>query len=334
MKTPLKISVVIPAYNGEQFIAETLDSVLNQSHKPDQLAVIIDESHDKTEEIVRGYSEKIEIYHNSPATGFVDAWNRAIGKAKYPWICLLHQDDLLHPQFLEKAVLALEANPDFRYIYGPCNYIDEKSRVVKEPNLQVLPKEEWTRKKGEEYAFSYLVDKIHRCPGVLAHQEVFTRFPFRKEPGLVADNDFFLRVASAFDVLQLNFCVASFRHSASSATHSYRNLDWSMFTEYSWMLDDYEKSGVIEKLPFIDEVFFQYIVKHGFRGLIQDCRINGFGENYKTKVQELRRFGKNNIHRFRQYKTSTLQRIFFAVRFPNVCLAWLTKLILCVSRLK
>lgn len=258
----MKISVVIPAYNGAKYIRQCLESVLKQTRSADQIAVMIDESRDQTEEICRSFGDAVEIYRNSPATGFVDAWNRAVSKAKYEWICLLHQDDLIESDFLEAAEKCIKENPDVRFVYGLCNYIDQNGKSIREPESG---DPEWIRQTKEEYLRSYLEEKANRCPGVLMYRDIFHEFPFRKEPGLVADNDFFWRAASKFNIMRINRRVASFRHHPESATHTFADLEQAMFEDYIWIIRDYRSSGLFPDNSILMHTLWKWIVKHGSR---------------------------------------------------------------------
>ncbi|GIV44377.1 MAG: hypothetical protein KatS3mg035_1500 [Bacteroidia bacterium] len=73
MKNP-KVSVIIPAYNAEKFIAETIQSVLNQTYKDFELIVLNDGSKDKTPDIVQEFCDKDKrvILINKPNSGVSD----------------------------------------------------------------------------------------------------------------------------------------------------------------------------------------------------------------------------------------------------------------------
>jgi len=102
-----KFSIVIPAYNGEKFLKQAIESALSQTRLADEVIVVDDASSDGTAEIAKSYNEKIKYYFNDKSTGFVDAWNRAISKATSDYVTILHQDDLLHPEYIERIEQAL-----------------------------------------------------------------------------------------------------------------------------------------------------------------------------------------------------------------------------------
>jgi len=100
--TPL-ISVVIPAYNAEQFLDETLESVLSQTYENWECIVVNDGSTDKTESIAKKWCEKDARfrYFYKENSGASDTRNLGIKKARGEYIAFLDADDLYMPNFLE-----------------------------------------------------------------------------------------------------------------------------------------------------------------------------------------------------------------------------------------
>ena len=100
--TPL-ISVVIPAYNAEQFLDETLESVLSQTYENWECIIVNDGSTDNTEEIAKKWCEKDARfrYFYKENSGASDTRNLGIKKARGEYIAFLDADDLYMPNFLE-----------------------------------------------------------------------------------------------------------------------------------------------------------------------------------------------------------------------------------------
>lgn len=215
----MKFSVVIPSYNGEAYIEETLLSVLRQTRRADEIIVSDDRSSDRTLEICEKYrGEGVRIYVNEEGpSGFVNGWNKAIARAEGEYISVLHQDDLLMPSFLEEAERALDACPGARHLFTPCHYIDGKGRMLRERDA--FPGEVKVY-SGREYVLLYrdTPGHIHRCPGVITHRSVFDTCRYRAEAGHIADNDFFYRVAKITDVVGIMKPLACYREHAGSET--------------------------------------------------------------------------------------------------------------------
>lgn len=100
----MKVSVVIPAYNHEQFIAPAIDSVLNQSLQDFELIIVDDGSTDNTAAVIKEYSDpRIHYYFQENQDAF-NTINRGIGLAKSEYIAILNSDDIYATDRLQRLV--------------------------------------------------------------------------------------------------------------------------------------------------------------------------------------------------------------------------------------
>ena len=104
------ISVVLPAYNGERFIVETLNCVLKQSHAHVELIVVDDGSTDRTRSLVREHAPAVQVIQQKNG-GVSAARNRGLAEAKGDFVIFLDQDDIWHPLQLERQLSCLVADP-------------------------------------------------------------------------------------------------------------------------------------------------------------------------------------------------------------------------------
>lgn len=128
--TPL-VSVVIPAYNAETFIAETLDSVIAQTYSNFEILVVDDGSRDRTGKIVTAYAQRdqrIRLLQQQNA-GVAAARNLAIANSIGEFIAPLDADDVWHPENLAKQVRCLvETNAGLTYAWS--SDIDAASQPI------------------------------------------------------------------------------------------------------------------------------------------------------------------------------------------------------------
>lgn len=110
------VSVVIPAWNVEPYIARAIDSVLAQTRPPDEILVVDDGSTDNTPQIVRRYQGRVRYLHQ-PQTGAAEARNRGIAEATGHWIAFLDADDQWLPDKLARQMELLARNPDLVWSY-------------------------------------------------------------------------------------------------------------------------------------------------------------------------------------------------------------------------
>ena len=180
----MTFSIVIPTYNGADFVEQALLSALNQSRPADEIVISDDNSSDDTLAICQKYTDRIKIYRNLQGpSGFVNGWNHAIEKATGEYISILHQDDLLASTFLEEVEKALVVYPDVKHLFVPCNFIDGDGNSLQEPDYCTGEIKRYT---GIEYVRAYQTighPHIHRCPGVVTRRDIFKVCQYRKEAG-------------------------------------------------------------------------------------------------------------------------------------------------------
>lgn len=126
------ISVVIPVYNAEKTIRETIESVLNQTFTDFEIIVINDGSQDATVEIVSSIKDPRLKVFSYPNAGQAIARNRGISHAVGEFISFLDADDLWTPDKLEAQLKALKENPQAAVAYSWTNYIDESSKFLRQ----------------------------------------------------------------------------------------------------------------------------------------------------------------------------------------------------------
>lgn len=124
------ISVVIPAYNSEAVVVETLQSVLAQTYRNLEVIVIDDGSTDRTRERVEAIDDARVAVHTYPNAGLSEARNRGIRRARGDLISFIDADDLWTRDKLESQLQALQRNPDLSIAYSWTMFIDERSRYL------------------------------------------------------------------------------------------------------------------------------------------------------------------------------------------------------------
>lgn len=105
----MKVSAVLPLYNGASFVAEALDSVFAQTLPPDEIVVVDDCSTDASRSIAARYPVTVIVQETNG--GCAAARNRGVTVSSGDVIAFIDQDDCWMPGHLERAALALEADP-------------------------------------------------------------------------------------------------------------------------------------------------------------------------------------------------------------------------------
>lgn len=136
--TPV-ISVVLPVYNGEKYLAKAIESVLNQTYTNFEFIIINDASTDNTAAIIYAYSHKdnrIKYVENKSNLRVVGSLNRGIELATGEFIARMDADDIALPTRFAAQVNFLNAHPDISMIDVLMEYIDENDAPLNQFNYR------------------------------------------------------------------------------------------------------------------------------------------------------------------------------------------------------
>ncbi len=114
MSTP-RVSVILPAYNSEKYIDESINSILNQTFTDFELIILNDGSTDKTPEIIQKYADsdkRIIFVNNRENRGLIAVLNQGLDMARGEYIARMDSDDISLPERFDKQVKYLDQNPD------------------------------------------------------------------------------------------------------------------------------------------------------------------------------------------------------------------------------
>lgn len=115
-----KVSIIIPCYNQGKYVAEAIESSINQTHENIEIIVVNDASTDNSSEIINFYAKKyenIKYIENSENKGVIFCRNLAIQKAHGEYILPLDADDKIAPQYIEKALAVFSLKAETKIVY-------------------------------------------------------------------------------------------------------------------------------------------------------------------------------------------------------------------------
>ncbi len=108
-----KISVLMPVYNGERFLREAVESILNQTYRDFEFLIINDGSTDGSAEIIESYKDpRIRLVHNERNIKLIGTLNKGLELAHGQYIARMDCDDVSLPERLSRQVSFMDANPD------------------------------------------------------------------------------------------------------------------------------------------------------------------------------------------------------------------------------
>jgi len=108
------VSCIVPVFNGERYLRDTLESILGQTYSPLEVIVVDDGSTDSTPEIVADYESRISYLYQGNA-GPAAARNLGIGVARGEFIAFLDADDIWHKEKLERQVALFKERTELDY---------------------------------------------------------------------------------------------------------------------------------------------------------------------------------------------------------------------------
>lgn len=122
------ISILLATYNGQNYIQQSIDSILNQTFKDFELLIGFNGTTDNSKNIVAEYGDsRIKVYDYGDDKGKAKTLNKLIKEAQFDWIAIQDDDDIWLPTKLENQVKFLE---DFDVIGTQIQYIDKNSNII------------------------------------------------------------------------------------------------------------------------------------------------------------------------------------------------------------
>ena len=144
------VSVIMPSWNTANFIAESIQSVIDQTYTSWELIIVDDCSTDHTDDVIRSFKDdRIKILHNEKNSGAALTRNKALREAKGEWIAFLDSDDLWKPTKLEHQLRFMREN-GYNLSYTEYEKIDEDGKRL---NVHVSGPDKVTKRKIYRYDY-------------------------------------------------------------------------------------------------------------------------------------------------------------------------------------
>lgn len=233
------VSIITPVYNGEKYISETIDSVLQQTYPDWEMIVVDDGSKDNSATIVRQYAEKESriTLLQQPNGGSASARNNGIRHANGQYIALLDSDDLWDQDFL-RSQLDLMKDKNAIVVHGSYKRINEKSEEI----LRA-----WKAKEEVTYKQMQITNHI-ACLTGLYDTSIYGKIYLKEELRSIRDD-----YAYWLDIVKLagksygnQNILASYRVISSSTTGKKKKLIKAQFFFYY----HYQKLGLLKSVLY------------------------------------------------------------------------------------
>ena len=196
------ISIIINCHNGEKFLEKSLESVFNQTYTNWEIIFLDNCSNDKSSEVLQKFDdERIKYYKTDNLVDLYRARNLAVEKCNGNYISFLDTDDLWRPDKLEKQIIFLKNNRQFKIVYS--NYYVLKNEKKKLKHKINLPSGFITQELLDYYSIGILT--------VLLERDIFKKNKFNDEYNIIGDFDFFIKLSQEFEIGSIQEPLAVYR---------------------------------------------------------------------------------------------------------------------------
>lgn len=257
-----KVSVIIPVYNGANFIIDAINCVLQQTHKDIEIIVIDDYSTDNTLSVLKQISQPITTIALSSNQGASFARNTGLKQATGDYIAFLDADDLWSPYYLEIMLSQLCLAPEYDFIYCLDNQISMGSAtelISKKPNQPSTSK----------LSLLDVFKNPYMATAAMLFRQSMLKYVSAFDCTLktAEDIDFVLRAAEFKPILRLNETLVEVRvrsNSLGQAVGSYKdNIEViEQFLARNPLFKENEKNALTE---IYEEIYYCWIRELLFR---------------------------------------------------------------------
>lgn len=291
--TPPKVSVCIPVYNGSDYIAESIESVLAQTFTDFHLTVCDNCSTDNTEEIVRSFSDsRLTYIRNAKNLGLVGNANRCLELANGKYVCIWHHDDVMLPDNLERKVRLLDEHPEVGFVHSNISIIDSDGKV--------LAQNMWNEDARRDYiedgltAFKKYISCLHSgasffVGAVLARRSCYKKIgEFSSELPHCNDSEMWMRMLIFYNVACIGSPLVEYRvHTKTASTK------WGHYHSLPYLTEHYRAACMIfdkyeYKIPQVNRLKRVVFLSFGKRVLESagDALANGNSVNCIKSFKE------------------------------------------------
>lgn len=213
-----KITILMPVYNGAEYLREAIDSMLRQTFGDFEFLIINDGSTDQSVEIIESYSDpRIRLVNNGSNLGLISTLNKGVDLAKGEYVARMDCDDISSPTRLEKQLAFMESHPDV----GVCGtwanvFTEDSSYILKHP----------TDHDGIK-CFMFINSAIAH-PTVMLRRSPFVANDLRYDMAFqhAEDYELWLRASRYVRLANIPEVLLDYRISASQVSSVYRQEQW------------------------------------------------------------------------------------------------------------
>jgi len=217
------VSVGMPLYDGEKYLKEAIDSILNQTYSNIDLVVVNDGSADNSVALVEAYDDpRIRLFHNDQNRGVSYTRNRIIEFAKGDYLAWMDCDDISLPQKIERQVELMESNKNIG-VCGTSYLLFFEETVYYEDRAK--NSHEDIRANFVFKPATIFMPTAMICMAILKEDSI----RFNESLAMAEDYDFFQRFCEKYQASNVTETLFRYRDNPNSLTHSFENKKQERF---------------------------------------------------------------------------------------------------------
>lgn len=230
------VSVIIPCYNHEQYVAACIRSVLDQTYQPIELIVIDDGSRDgsvaQIEALAAACRQRFVrfVFIHRENRGLTATLNQAIGLSQGSYLAIMASDDVMYPDKTAQQIAYFQTDAQAVALFGDVDVIDEHGQVIGALTAQ-----------KQEYGFEEIICNVHCClaPTQMYRADFIRQLGGYDESVKVEDWELLLRISQqGGKIVNLQRKLCQYRQHGSN----FSNKHWIMYQEKKNILQKYRHS--------------------------------------------------------------------------------------------
>ena len=236
-----KVSIVIPVYNGSNYMSEAIDSALAQTYKNTEVIVVNDGSNDggKTEEIAKSYGNKIRYFYKTNG-GVSTALNLGITKMKGEYFSWLSHDDIYNPNKIKIQIRLMKEIDRYDVVL----YSDSK---IYYENLKITKERKSKQYEQSKIRFRLITMAIINACTLLIPRICFEKIGlFDEKQKMTQDADMIFRLSEKFDFYYIPKTLITIRKHPEQPRHTYNNMNKALSDFYIACLRKISANDLLE----------------------------------------------------------------------------------------
>ena len=271
------ISIITSSYNYGHYIAETIQSVLNQTYTDWELIVVDDFSTDNSVDVIKSFNDsRIKLFINEENIGLSKTIQRGLKEASGDWVVFLESDDLITSDYLEKKIKIAESYPDVNLIFNDCEFFGDERRVIDFTGALMRTRIRLNEKHfpADMFYDLYASNKIFTFSAVMAKRSDLVGLDFNPPMDCLTDWHLWIQMAYIGKFYYINEQLTRWRLHNDSYINTSRykspfELQFKTFSMIAFVNRDFK---ILSKIVILTILWYLRLLKKTLRTLISEKR--------------------------------------------------------------